>query len=140
MLGGGRLTFRCGNLGAGADVVLEDLFGALAGSELRLRIIEALIQHGPMKQKDLGTHLDALPGSMSKAMKELFDAGLLTRDRPRGECTLAYPASTSRFIQAGADLASEIARDRASAASARAARLRGQPLKVVGGTTTTSSH
>ena len=94
---------------------MDELLRAL-GHPVRLRAIQILLQHGPMRQEELRHRLEALEGTLSRHMKELLSVGLVARSSPRGECRIRVPNETLQALQAVAALDEAIAELRAAEA------------------------
>jgi DNA-binding Lrp family transcriptional regulator len=106
------------------------LFNALANSE-RVQVIERLLRYGPQSQAQLCEALGEVEGTMSKRVRVLLHAGIVSRDSPRGNCYVTDPDATIRVLKAAADLDLAIAEIKAASARERVARLRRLQLRPV---------
>src|SRR5687767_13616729 len=103
---------------------MDDFLRCLGDAE-RLRVLQ-LLREQPRTQAELGREIARTrgvrrlnPGSTSRLLEPLFDAGLIRRPSPRGMCSLSHPEATNAALRAIGQLVSataETQEDRARAA------------------------
>jgi DNA-binding MarR family transcriptional regulator len=105
------------NLPTPSDVVV---LAALAHRE-RMRIVEHL-RRGPAQQKELAKELQLDSGSLSRWLRELAQARIISQDRDgtHDPYWLVMPERTDEFLDLAALLASELADAYAERAAAQA--------------------
>jgi DNA-binding MarR family transcriptional regulator len=109
---------------------MDQVLAALGNAD-RISIIEVLLARGPQSQVQLCAVLGEEVGTMSKRIHVLLAAGIVARDRPRGDCYLPDPDATRRLLQSAALLELAIAEARAAKARDAAERLRRLHLRPV---------
>lgn len=89
---------------------MEDLLSALADPRRLWLTVTILSSDKPLTQEELRRALSAdeasaiNPGSMTRLLAPLFQAGLISRVRPRGAISVVHPGLTRGLILAAADL------------------------------------
>lgn len=81
-----------------------DVFKAL-GSPEALSVVAVLLEQGEATVGDLAERTQLPQPTVSRYLKQLLQAGLITRERAHGPCTLASAGETRKLIEDAASLA-----------------------------------
>lgn len=88
---------------------------------------------GDASQKELGADLNLASGTVSRRMKELESLGIVQRDRSHGPYQIVLHRQVWQLLQAAADLARDVAAERATSADTHATQLRRRGMRVTKG-------
>jgi DNA-binding transcriptional ArsR family regulator len=101
----------------------DRLLSLLAVPLLR-EVMEKLLD-GPVTQRDLRSRLGYSSSALSRGMRQLEDAGIVSRDRSHAPYELTYPYETRALLAAAAEMSSRVLRARADVDAAHAVELAG---------------